>query len=194
MFFASLCGQCKQECHNIHNLCSHKPPKQPPVAPAASQGRQGSQEEERSMSAMKQPLCEKEKKSFVSPLLGCCSYRDPTNSCKWCPYFFPMSVCGTCFIVGRVVSKLEDEDETCCEMGPKGIGCCILSNVLMGPPGYMCVGCCLRSQVVDKFNVDDDGSCILNTICYPCSYFQMFVSLSEWQSNNTASTGTQHLK
>lgn len=153
------------------------------------------------MSTMKQPLFENEKKTFVSPLMGCCGYRDPKNSCKWCPYFCPMSVCGTCFILGRVVTKLEGEEESCCcEMGPKGVACCFLSNLLMGPPGYLVFGCCVRSQVVEKFNVMEEGPCILNTLCYPCSYFQMYVSLTEWKeekNNNekgTASTGTSHLK
>lgn len=104
------------------------------------------------------------------------------------------SVCGTCCIIGRVVTKLEDEEPIACDMGPKGICCCFASNVLMGPPGYACVGFCLRQQVLEKFNVMEEGPCILNTICYPCSYFQMFVSMSEWKRENTASTGTQNLK
>ena len=80
-----------------------------------------------------------------------------------------------------------------CDMGPKGMCCCFISNAIMGPPGYMCLGYCLRQKLIDKYNVMDEGPCILNTICYPCSYFQMFVSLSEWKENvkNTASSGTK---
>ena len=98
-------------------------------------------------------------------------------------------------VVGRVVSKLEDEEPVVCEMGPKGLLCCCFSNILMGPPGYACTGFCLRQQVVDKFNVEEEGPCILNTLCYPCSYFQMYVSLTEWKAEkeNTASTGTNNL-
>mmetsp|Transcript_26178 Transcript_26178/g.44140 ORF Transcript_26178/g.44140 Transcript_26178/m.44140 type:complete len:150 (-) Transcript_26178:242-691(-) len=145
------------------------------------------------MSNLKQPLTPGNKKRFVSPLFGCCSYRDPENKCKWCPYFIPMSVCGTCMVVGRVVSKIEKEKEVFCEMGPKGLCCCFFSNVVLGPPGYACFGYCIREQVKEKFNVEDEGPCLLNTICYPCSFFQMFVSVAEWKAENekTASTGTE---
>jgi hypothetical protein len=103
------------------------------------------------------------------------------------------SVCGTCCIIGRTVTKLEDEKEIACEMGPKGICCCFVSNALMGPPGYACIGYCLRQQVIEKFNVMEEGPCVLNALCYPCSFFQMFMSMSEWrdESNNTASSGTK---
>mmetsp|Transcript_9189 Transcript_9189/g.13840 ORF Transcript_9189/g.13840 Transcript_9189/m.13840 type:complete len:84 (+) Transcript_9189:272-523(+) len=76
-------------------------------------------------------------------------------------------------------------------MGCQGLACCFLSNALLGPPGWLILGGCLRSRVVDKFNVEEEGNPVCNCICYPCSYFQMLVSLEEWTKEQAvAGTGT----
>jgi len=75
-------------------------------------------------------------------LCDCCSYKDPmTGSCQWCPYFIPMSVFGTCCIVGRIQSLLMHEKPLCCEMGCGGWSCCCLSMPInfLAPLGTSCV-------------------------------------------------------
>lgn len=64
----------------------------------------------------------------------------------------------------------------------------------MGPPGYILFGHCLRNKVIEKYNVEEEGNPCFNCLCYPCSYFQMMVSLKEWQlENDVAHTGTNDL-
>lgn len=122
---------------------------------------------------------------WKTDLFGCFSYQDPNGNCKWCPYFIPMSVCGTCFMIGRIVTKLHGEPAIACEMSAIGFAACCFSNVLLGPPGYMLAGCFLRDQVKRKYRVVNDGPDQCNALCYPCSYFQMFVSIKEWESEDT---------
>ena len=77
-------------------------------------------------------------------LCDCCSYKDPmTGSCQWFPYFIPMSVFGTCCIVGRIQSLLMHEKPLCCEMGCGGWSCCCLSMPInfLAPLGTSCVRC-----------------------------------------------------
>jgi hypothetical protein len=91
-----------------------------------------------------------------------------------------MSVCGTCCAIGRIETIVNDETPLCCEMGPCGICSCFLSNALLGPPGFMLYGCCLRDRVIKKFRITSDES-ICFKLCYPCSFFQMLVSVQEYK-------------
>ena len=136
-----------------------------------------------------------EKKKWKSPLFGCFSYRTPTDQCKWCPFFCPMSVAGTCCAAGKIVTMVEREDPIVCGLGPSGMCCCFVSNALFGPPGWILTGAVLRKRVIDKFNVEEEGNPILNCCCFPCSYFQMFVSLTEWtEEEHVAVSGTSSLE
>lgn len=93
------------------------------------------------------------------------------------------------------MTKLEKEDPICLQIGPKGACTCILSNALFGPVGWMLCGHCLRQQVISKYNVQEEGNPCFNCICYPCSYFQMMVSINEWdQEREVAHTGTNTLR
>jgi len=38
-----------------------------------------------------------------------------------------MALIGTCCIVGRIESKMGGESPICCEMGPKGLFCCLVA-------------------------------------------------------------------
>ena len=105
----------------------------------------------------------------------------------FCPYFCPMSVLGTCCVIGRINTILEKEQEMCCEMGPKGWLCCFVSNALLGPPGFLLCGLCLRTRVMTDYNVQGGTSEWLQGICFPCSYFQMLVSLKEWEAEKVKS-------
>jgi hypothetical protein len=97
--------------------------------------------------------------------------------------------------LGRIYTKLEEEDPICCDMGLKGGVVCFVSNALLGPPGWLLVGHCLRQRAIQKYHVQEEGNLCVNCVCFPCSYFQVFVSLSEWIDDNkkgvVASTGTQ---
>jgi hypothetical protein len=156
-----------------------------------------------------------EKKKWKSSLFGCLGYRTPTDECMFCPYFFPMSVLGTCCAAGvppssppflplphlfphpclsssgRITTKLENEEPICLQIGSKGACTCVLSNLLFGPVGWMICGYCLRQQVIEKYRVEEEGCCLCNVVCFPCSYFQMMVSVNEWeQERQVALTGT----
>ena len=86
-------------------------------------------------------------------LCDCFSYRDPVHkSCKWCPYFIPMSLISTCCIVGRIHSRLQRESPICFDMGPSGWCCCLISTPvnLSAPLG----GCCYFSSLGAVFLSD----------------------------------------
>lgn len=124
-----------------------------------------------------------ETKDWRSSLFGCCAYRAPPDSTFMAvPYFLPMSLCGTCCIIGRIFTLLNDEEPLCCEMGPSGWFYCFFSNACLGPPGFMLLGCFLRNRIMGEYNVFDNGFEQCGACCYPCSYFQMFASLKEWKA------------
>lgn len=124
----------------------------------------------------------KEERYWKTGLFDCMSYRTPRNQSVCIPYFCPMAICGTCCMIGRTVTYLNHENPVCCEMGPIGSLSCLLSNACLGPPGFMITGCFLRQRVIDSYNVRVTGpSDCASAICYPCSYFQMYVSIREWE-------------
>ncbi len=89
-------------------------------------------------------------------------------------------------MIGRIESKMASENELCFEMGPKGLVCCFASNALLGPPGFMLYNFCLRDRVIEKYNIEPDTG-IINKLLYPCSFFQMLVSLKEWDTEKRSS-------
>lgn len=121
-----------------------------------------------------------------------CFYFRYKNQCQCFPFFIPMSVCGTCCILGRIRSKLVQEDVCCLGMGEQGCCLCALSAPLTmcGPFGGFCWFAwtiwTMRRQVVETYNIDDiyvnnKNSCCccpsLITILYPCSAFQIYMTL-----------------
>ena len=132
--------------------------------------------------SINQQLNAEGKRTWVTDTCGCCSYKDPHGDSKCIPFFFPMAMCGTCCAIGRLQTFLTDEQECCCGMGCFGWLSCIFSNALLGPPGFCIQGyCCIRPRVIKKYNVIDDTN-VCQSLCYPCSYFQMLVSVTEWET------------
>ena len=136
-------------------------------------------------------LLEEEKRYWKSDFFGCLGYRNPKRECMWCPFFFPMSVCGTCMVIGRLETKLSGEEPICCDMGPRGGLCCFFSNALLGPVGFMLLGCIIRERVIKKYKVNTDDENIFKKICFPCSYFQMWVSTKEWDEAEKADAAVE---
>lgn len=95
-----------------------------------------------------------------------------------------MSVFGTCCAIGKIVTALEKESPIFLGIGPKGFVCCVFTNFAFGPLGYMITGCVLRKRVIKTYNVHDikDPEGCPHKICYPCSYFQMLMSITEWDA------------
>ncbi len=136
-------------------------------------------------------------------LCDCFSYRDSVdNSCKWFPFFVPMAVCGTCMIVGRIHSRMEEERVLCCDMGCSGWLCCALATPInfFAPLGGACyfssLAAIFRTEITEKYNLSKHesnkccfGEGCLNTGCecmhnacnYPCSFFQIYMTLRELQ-------------
>lgn len=130
----------------------------------------------------------------------CFQYRDPvTRDCVWFPYMFPWAMLSPCILTGKIQSLLVGEHEICCGMGEKGLGCCVLSAIptCFSPFG----GCCYfsmlalawRVEMSERYNLGElPQTCTcwgstLNPLCeighlsllYPCSFFQIFVTLKE---------------
>ena len=136
------------------------------------------------------------KKKFVSGLYGCFDYVSPITNRKRCiPLFCPIAMICTPSILGTIYSRLNDEEAEFCSMGREGGFCCIVNWAIafLGPCGGMfCFGAeslALRKSVIQKHNViDDDAYCCgsenlgsIHLMCsYPCSLFQIAVSLEEW--------------
>ena len=121
------------------------------------------------------------RRAWVTGTFDCCSYKDSSGDSKCIPFFCPMALCGTCCAIGRLQTSLLDEDPCCCGMGCCGFLSCFLSNALLGPPGFCIQGvCCIRPRVIKKYNVIPDSHAWMS-LCYPCSYFQMLVSVAEWE-------------
>mgnify|MGYP003386904004 CR=1 FL=1 len=77
------------------------------------------------------------KEQWPLGIFECCTYKDKNGSQMCFPDFIPKSVCGTCFVVGEILSKMEHEEIKCCNMGTKGIACCLISLPIniAGPMG-----------------------------------------------------------
>jgi len=135
----------------------------------------------------------KPKRKFVSSLYGCFDYTSPSTNRKRCwPLFCPIAMICTPSILGTIYSRLNDEEPVFCS----SCGfCCIVNFAIafLGPCGGMfCFGAealALRKSVIQKYNViDDDAYCCgsetlgsIHLMCsYPCTLFQVAVSLEEW--------------
>lgn len=80
-------------------------------------------------------------------------------------------------------------------MGPRGV-CLCASLIPLGvyaPLGgfglFCCLGACLRSRFLTKYNADEDTMCCLGShmpcglrvvflsLCYPCNFFQILMAI-----------------
>lgn len=126
------------------------------------------------------------KRKWKIPLFGCFDYKSPdTKEPMWCPYFCPMSTVGTCCIIGRNSTLIEKEQPIALGLGPQGFLCCLFTDFACGPVGFCICTRIMRTRVIEQFNVDtSDEDILLSTLCYPCSQFQMYVSMLEWEAED----------
>jgi len=133
-----------------------------------------------------------QKRHWVVPLYGC------LDNPRCFPLFCPIAVCFTPNIIGQTFSRLNDEEPKFCSLGNDGLCLCCLNIAVMftGPCGgsifFGAESVALRKTIVQKYNIDDDydsnccGSSTLGSIhlmcSYPCSLFQMVVTLEEFQN------------
>lgn len=130
----------------------------------------------------------------------CFSYKNSkTGDCKWCPFFLPMGLCGTCCLVGRIRTLYINEPEQCCGMGNQGLGLCCISTPIniFGPLGGYCWfalnGLKARHDVAIQYGINDKETCgcccncwtgICTTIWFPCNLFQVLMTLEEFHARN----------
>eukprot|EP01040_Poterioochromonas_malhamensis_P012670 gene12670-13877_t len=129
------------------------------------------------------------------PFLGCMD--NVEGGAPFCPMFCPLSLLCTNSIVGRVYSKVFDEQVVCMDMGP--VGCCMcVAMIPLGiytPSGGMGIYCCLsnylRGEVARKYRLREEplskngclNFCLLG-VCYPCSFFQMLSTIRYYEAKN----------
>ena len=114
-----------------------------------------------------------QKQKWPLGFCDCCSYKDAAGNSNCIPVFIPKAVCGTCFLVGESLSHFENEDIKCCNMGTKGICCCIISVPIniAGPLGGFCWFAMhsvkMRADTVARYNIDDSAGGV------PCCCFTL---------------------
>lgn len=102
-------------------------------------------------------------------------------------------------MAGRVCTKAYHEQPCCLQLGPYGCLLCVaaLPISVYSPFGGFGLFCCvsnyLRAKVVREYNVEEEQNCTCCGPCnpyidqmhlgcnYPCSLFQMYVSLEQWE-------------
>lgn len=115
-------------------------------------------------------------------------------------------------IVGRIHSRMEKEKEWCCDMGCSGWMCCALATPinLFAPLGGACyfssLAAIFRNEISEKYNLETHssnqccfGDNLFNSCCevthnacnYPCSFFQIYMTLRELQYENGLSSGSE---
>lgn len=157
-------------------------------------------------------ISENIKRDWPLDVCDCFSYIDPiTKDCVWFPYFLPMSVLSPCCIVGRIQTILTNERHVCCEMGEKGLCCCCISAMptLFSPLGGACyfslLSAAWREEMHERYNMAQlppTCTCFgsLNPLCevvhlaclYPCSFFQIYVTLKEIHNEETMLSRVYH--
>jgi hypothetical protein len=113
-------------------------------------------------------------------LSDCLTFKHRGGS-LFCPFFFPMALCGTCILAGRTITLLKNEEPICFGLGKKGGIICTIGMLMkcLEPAG----GCCffaftslmIRKQVSERFNIVDPQPIL--GLCYPCSLFQSYATL-----------------
>ena len=109
-------------------------------------------------------------------LCSCCSYKE-NDQCMWCPYFFPMGLLGTCFLVGKIRTLyVGEEKKCCCEMGYQGCALCLISTPIniFGPLGGFCWFAMnsmkMRHDISKKYNLAEQNTslpscCVGTSVC-----------------------------
>lgn len=144
-----------------------------------------------------------QKRQFPLRLCDCDVYRDRRGQNLCCPTFLQATFC-TGLILGRIVTRLHNETGTCNELGPLGATCCLISLPIsfFSPLGglffFTCASYHYRAAVIEKYNVEEEKCCnyccclnpmidCLHLNCnYPCSFFQLYVSIKEWEEDDIA--------
>lgn len=91
--------------------------------------------------------------------------------------------------IGRLRSLMVKEKQIQCGMGSEGLCCCMITLpcILFGPlplhPIMSILSILWRSEIVSKYDVDDGNCGCCLAVMYPCSMFQMAVSLAEWEDD-----------
>ena len=128
------------------------------------------------------------------------TYRTPEeagNESLYCPYFCPVSILATNCILGKLQTLISEEKPCCCEMGWKGWACCATSvfPAFLGPYGigayfyFIFLAAAYRRNMIDVYGIKEEEVprwwCVCKKIyfsChYPCSFFQMYATLREFQ-------------
>jgi hypothetical protein len=136
------------------------------------------------------------RRNWAIKLFGCWGYEDDHGVSPLIPFFLPMSCCGTCCLAGIVQSLVINEKPSFLpyfQMGSSGWTTCCLTALpgTLGPLGgcvvFSLVSLFQRDEVISKYKIEEEdlgcGFCC-NRLCischYPCSYYQMYVSVLEW--------------
>lgn len=111
-------------------------------------------------------------------------------------------------LAGRVCSQAYEEKPCCLELGFCGALICftMIPFSMYHPVGGMGAFCLLsshlRSKLVLKYNIEEEKACPCEswntpwiTFChfgcnYPCSFFQMYVSVDEWRKEGQQTTAS----
>lgn len=150
---------------------------------------------------MKASLTEERKKNnWVVPLCSCCSYVDKKGSLR--RGLACQAMLCTNVLLGKTYTRLNREPEICLQMGP--VGCCLCCiNIPFSVNHPMGSVCCMgfsalamREEIIKRYNVTEENACSDCCICccfthrlcntfhygcnYPCTFFQMLVSMEEW--------------
>jgi len=152
-------------------------------------------------------------RKFPLGLYGCIQYRDVDNMQQWWPDFCIYSLLLSNVMAGQTYSQAFGEEKLMYKMGLRGWCICLVSvpfSFYNPMAGMVCFGALsnyIREQVKQKYSVEDDNyfccgaadPCLNffhNALSYPCSLFQMGVSMERWERERKIAQGqldTEHL-
>jgi hypothetical protein len=142
------------------------------------------------------------KRKWHIGLCSCCNYVDRNGKNRNCPECFQAMCCANA-IAGKTYTRLTKESPICCQMGCTGLFICITSIPFSAyhPMGSICcmglLSNYMRARVVETYNVQEEDACANGCTCgcshdfcnqvhygcnYPCSFFQMMMSMEEWDA------------
>eukprot|EP01040_Poterioochromonas_malhamensis_P010527 gene10527-11463_t len=140
----------------------------------------------------------KEKRQWPLKLWECYSYRDLKGNQRWCPTFCCTALICTNMLAGRVCTQIVREKPCFCGLGLQGCLVCLVtlpidaSYPVLGAGIYCCLANFYRCRIVEQYNVEEEQLCccgrmnwffnyLLFGINYPCSLFQMNMSVERWE-------------
>eukprot|EP01038_Epipyxis_sp_PR26KG_P015091 gene15091-20308_t len=158
------------------------------------------------------------RRPWVVSLCGCRNYRDSQGNSRFCCDYCCASMFCSSYILGKIHTKLHREKECCYGMGCRGTACCIITTPLAlasfgnaymglaGMAGFCCLSNWYRRDIIKEYHVKEE-EVLLCCFCgppltpwcdfihigcnYPCSFFQMYMSLEEWQQQSLYSATNQ---